>query len=166
MPSSPAVPCAGLPEWSEELPLGLFCDESPHFFYLFRAFGGDVRLTDVVVKESRKKPATPHLVTAHLDTDLAPAFLYCSFESSVSEWYFILICEKAVADHRHLPGSSHRLARRRHAPRAGHDAHLADRHLATLARGRALRVAAPCETALLRHGRGGESLPRWRRDRS
>ncbi len=90
-------PLRRLPEWSEELPLGLFCDESPHFFYLFRAFGGDVRMTDVVVKPSRRKPATPHLVTAHLDTDLAPAFLYCSFESSVSEWYFILICEKAVA---------------------------------------------------------------------
>jgi len=90
-------PLRRLPEWSEELPLGLFCDESPHFFYLFRAFGGDVRLTDVVIKASRRKPATPHLVTAHLDTELAPAFLYCSFESSVSEWYFMLICEKAVA---------------------------------------------------------------------
>jgi len=90
-------PLRRLPEWSEELPLGLFWDESPHFFYLFRAFGGPVRLTDVVVKASRRKPATPHLVTAHLDTDLAPAFLYCSFESSVSEWYFMLICERAVA---------------------------------------------------------------------
>jgi predicted dehydrogenase len=90
-------PLRRLPEWSEELPLGLFCDESPHFFYLFRAFGGRTEITDVVVKRSRHKPATPHLVTAHLDTEVAPAFLYCSFESSVSEWYFILICEKAVA---------------------------------------------------------------------
>jgi predicted dehydrogenase len=90
-------PLRRLPAWSEELPLGLFWDESPHFFYLFRAFGGDARLTDVVVKRSRRKPATPHLVTVHLDTQLAPAFLYCSFESSVSEWYFVLICERAVA---------------------------------------------------------------------
>jgi scyllo-inositol 2-dehydrogenase (NADP+) len=90
-------PLRRLPEWSEELPLGLFCDESPHFFYLFRAFGGEVSITDVVIKESHKKAATPHLVTAHLDTELAPGFLYCSFESSVSEWYFMLICEKAVA---------------------------------------------------------------------
>jgi predicted dehydrogenase len=90
-------PLRRLPEWSEELPLGLFWDESPHFFYLFRAFGGEVELTDVVVKASRRKPATPHLVTAHLDTEVAPAFLYCSFESSVSEWYFMLICERAVA---------------------------------------------------------------------
>ena len=90
-------PLRRLPEWSEELPLGLFCDESPHFFYLFRAFGGHTEITDVVVKRSRRKPATPHLVTAHLDTELAPAFLYCSFESSVSEWYFMLICERAVA---------------------------------------------------------------------
>jgi predicted dehydrogenase len=90
-------PLRRLPEWSEELPLGLFCDESPHFFYLFRAFGGRTDVTDVVVKRSRRKPATPHLVTAHLDTDLAPGFLYCSFESSVSEWYFVLICERAVA---------------------------------------------------------------------
>jgi predicted dehydrogenase len=90
-------PLRRLPEWSEELPLGLFCDESPHFFYLFRAFGGHTEITDVVVRRSRRKPATPHLVTAHLDTEVAPAFLYCSFESSVSEWYFMLICERAVA---------------------------------------------------------------------
>jgi scyllo-inositol 2-dehydrogenase (NADP+) len=90
-------PLRRLPEWSEELPLGLFYDESPHFFYLFRAFGGEVKVTDAVIKGSTRKPATPHLLTAHMDTDLAPAFLYCSFESSVSEWYFMLICEKAVA---------------------------------------------------------------------
>jgi scyllo-inositol 2-dehydrogenase (NADP+) len=84
-----------LPVWAESLPLGLFYDESPHFMYLFRAFGGRTSVVDVSVRSHRQ--ATPHILTAHLDCEVAPGFMYCNFQSGVSEWHFAAICERGTA---------------------------------------------------------------------
>ncbi len=52
-----------LPLWSEDLPLGLFYDESPHVFYLLRRFAGD----DVAINSVYCVPPTnvTKIYTAH-----------------------------------------------------------------------------------------------------
>ena len=58
-----------LPTWYDELPLGLFFDESPHLLYLVRHFGGDeLELDRVSVVESTmerrgRRPRSPRSTT-------------------------------------------------------------------------------------------------------
>jgi len=86
-----------LPVWHEELPLGLFYDESPHLLYLLTAFsGGEVTVQDVTVIPSARGRVTPSLVTAHFRAGEIPAALYNNFEAPISEWHFIVYGTKAV----------------------------------------------------------------------
>src|SRR5579863_6729313 len=48
-----------LPTWYEELPLGLFYDESPHLLYLLRRFAGDIRLARCLVTPGSGGLRTP-----------------------------------------------------------------------------------------------------------
>ena len=92
-------PSRRLPAWYEELPLGLFYDESPHLLYLLSAVAGELSLVKAVSAESRRGSATP----AQLDAWFAaegvdyPITLSCNFESSLSEWHLAVHGEKAVA---------------------------------------------------------------------
>lgn len=87
-----------LPTWYEELPFGLFYDESPHFMYLFQAFGGrGLKLLDATHVPSRSGLKTPHSITAQLATSAGtPITLHCEFEAPVSEWYLVILGEKRV----------------------------------------------------------------------
>ncbi len=91
-------PSRRLPEWYEELPLGLFYDESPHLLYLLRSIAGPLRLAKAVSAESRHGKATPDQIDAWFDADGAdyPITLSCNFESSVSEWYLLVHGEKGL----------------------------------------------------------------------
>jgi predicted dehydrogenase len=87
-----------LPAWYEELPLGLFYDESPHFLYLLRAVtGSEIRLIDARVSPSRTGRATPHRVTAWLEGAGVPIQVDMAFEAPVSEWQLALVGTEAIA---------------------------------------------------------------------
>lgn len=91
-------PSRRLPEWYDELPLGLFYDESPHLLYLLRSIAGPLRLIKAVSVENRKGKATPDQIDAWFAADNAgvPVTLSCNFESSLSEWYLLVHGERAL----------------------------------------------------------------------
>jgi len=58
-------PSRRLPIWYNELPLGLFYDESPHLLYLLRRFAGsDIALERAHIVASSTGQSTPHLLDA------------------------------------------------------------------------------------------------------
>ena len=81
-----------LPDWCEDLPFGLFYDESPHLLYLLRAVAGDVALMQSFKVASRTGLHTPARVEAwfHGGPNNCPVRLACNFESPVSEWYLMV----------------------------------------------------------------------------
>jgi predicted dehydrogenase len=87
-----------LPVWYEDLPLGLFYDESPHLLYLLRRFAGEIGLVRSIVTPSPKKTRTPARLDAHFSSPVieGPVTLSCNFESPVSEWYLMVFGEKAL----------------------------------------------------------------------
>lgn len=86
-----------LPEWYEELPLGLFYDESPHLIYLARAVAGPLKLERALTIKSRSGLRTPARVDAWFDSDAGyPIHLGCNFESPISEWHLIVFGEKRL----------------------------------------------------------------------
>jgi scyllo-inositol 2-dehydrogenase (NADP+) len=84
-----------LPKWFEQLPLGLFYDESPHLLYLLRRVAGDIHLARCVVHPSTRGLNTPARIDAFFETPdfPGPVSLSCSFESPVSEWYLMVFGE-------------------------------------------------------------------------
>jgi scyllo-inositol 2-dehydrogenase (NADP+) len=88
-----------LPEWFEELPLGLFFDESPHLLYLLRRVVPDATLKDLDVVHGQGGRRTPLLVRARYAGGGAaqiPVTLSMNFESAVSEWYLAVHGSRAV----------------------------------------------------------------------
>jgi predicted dehydrogenase len=87
-----------LPDWYEELPLGLFYDESPHLLYLVRSIAGPLRLARALEVPSRSGLKTPGRIAAWFNADGAdyPISLSCNFESPVSEWYLLVFGEKRL----------------------------------------------------------------------
>lgn len=86
-----------LPSWYEELPGGLFYDESPHLLYLLRAFGGQLELRDAHVAPSRRPRSTPAIVQARFDAECGSATLFMNFEAPVSEWFLFVFAERGMA---------------------------------------------------------------------
>jgi predicted dehydrogenase len=90
-------PLRRLPEWYEELPLGLFYDESPHLIYLARAVAGPLRLERAMTVKSSTGLKTPARVEAWFEGPAGyPIHLGCNFESPVSEWHLIVFGEKRL----------------------------------------------------------------------
>jgi scyllo-inositol 2-dehydrogenase (NADP+) len=87
-----------LPRWYEQLPLGLFYDESPHLLYLMRSIAGELRLAHAITVSSTAGLATPARIEAWFETEPRgyPIKLSCNFESPVSEWYLVVFGERAV----------------------------------------------------------------------
>lgn len=92
-------PSRRLPTWYDDLPLGLFYDESPHLLYLLSSVAGQLSLVKAVSAESRRGGTTPAQIDAWFAAEGAdyPITLSCNFESSLSEWYLAVHGEKAVA---------------------------------------------------------------------
>ncbi len=90
-------PARRLPEWYEELPLGLFYDESPHLLYLMRAVAGPLKLEQATVVPSLDELKTPARVDAWFSAaGDYPIHLSCNFESPVSEWHLLVFGEKRL----------------------------------------------------------------------
>lgn len=86
-----------LPDWYEELPLGLFYDESPHFFYLMRRFlGDDIAVGDATVVHRRGRH-TPVSVGAQLIGGAVPGRIDMHFEAPVSEWHVMVVGSRRLA---------------------------------------------------------------------
>lgn len=86
-----------LPTWYRELPGGLFYDESPHFFYLVRAFLGDAHVTDAsFVPSLDARDNTPR--SAHIDLASGDRFatLDMRFAAALSEWQLLVLCDRAT----------------------------------------------------------------------
>lgn len=85
-----------LPHWYEQLPLGLFFDESPHLLYLLQAFGGEVTLHKASKIASSAGKVTPGILNVELDAGGIPATLFMNFEAPISEWHLMICCEKGA----------------------------------------------------------------------
>jgi scyllo-inositol 2-dehydrogenase (NADP+) len=87
-----------LPEWYEQLPLGLFYDESPHLLYLLRRFAGEMEVARCLTHPSSSDLRTPARIDVFFTsrTFPGPIALSCNFESPVSEWYLMAFGEKRL----------------------------------------------------------------------
>lgn len=87
-----------LPEWYETLPLGLFYDESPHFFYLVRALlGAEPEIEVVHVVPGQEGRSTPAAITLLMRAGPTPAQISMNFVAPVSEWHLTVIGSRALA---------------------------------------------------------------------
>jgi lipopolysaccharide biosynthesis protein bplA len=86
-----------LPDWYDDLPLGLFYDEAAHFFYLLKKFGGDLKIFNSFTQFDKSKiENTPMILNVNLIAGETPATITMNFNSPVCEWIFILLCEKKI----------------------------------------------------------------------
>jgi predicted dehydrogenase len=88
-----------IPEWCDQLPLGLFYDEAPHFYYLFRWLAqGEMQLLHASVwDDPRPARHTPRMITAEYRSSKdIPVTLHINFESSITEWHVVVVGEKAT----------------------------------------------------------------------
>jgi predicted dehydrogenase len=87
-----------LPDWYDSLPLGLFYDESPHFFYLVRSLLGAQPVLDLVHHiPSATGRHTPAAITLLMHAGSVPVQIAMNFEAPVSEWHFALIGSEKMA---------------------------------------------------------------------
>ncbi|HUG78433.1 MAG TPA: Gfo/Idh/MocA family oxidoreductase [Burkholderiales bacterium] len=90
-----------LPAWYEELPLGLFYDESPHMFYLLRALApAPLEFLRAEVHPSTTGKRTPAWISAHYAAGEAriPVKLDMAFEAPLSEWHVSVGGERCLGD--------------------------------------------------------------------
>jgi len=92
-------PARRLPTWYERLPMGLFYDESPHFFYLLRKLAGpSLKLEHAYAVPSSQGLNTPALIQlAYLNETGLPISMTCDFESAVSEWHIMVTGTQGLA---------------------------------------------------------------------
>jgi scyllo-inositol 2-dehydrogenase (NADP+) len=96
-------PARRLPTWYEELPLGLFYDESPHLLYLLRRLSpGPLRLLTCDVFPSTSGKVTPSVIHVQYESavgaDRIPVTLSMHFESPISEWHVAVLGDLALGD--------------------------------------------------------------------
>lgn len=90
-----------LPAWYDELPLGLFYDESPHMFYLLRALApAPLEFRRAEVHPSTLGKRTPAWISAHYAAGPArvPVKLDMAFEAPLSEWHVSVAGEHYLGD--------------------------------------------------------------------
>lgn len=94
-------PLRRLPSWHEELPLGLFYDESPHMFYLLRALAPPpLEFLRAEVHPSTQGKRTPAWISAHYAAGRSriPVKLDMAFEAPLSEWHIGVAGERSLGD--------------------------------------------------------------------
>ena len=88
-----------LPEWYEDLPLGLFYDESPNLILLARTFAPAALepLSATVVPRTTGSGNTPAHVSVQLHAGGVPVSIQMSFEAPLSEWHVLVLGESGFA---------------------------------------------------------------------
>lgn len=106
-----------LPRWYEDIPLGLFYDEAPHFLYLLRRFSNEslqLKKALIVKKNNRE---TPLQVSMSFLSNTMPMHISMNFDAPISEWYLTIYGDRYVGvidifrdvymripnDHQHFP---------------------------------------------------------------
>jgi scyllo-inositol 2-dehydrogenase (NADP+) len=87
-----------LPTWYDQLPGGLFFDESPHLLYLIRYLGGGTpKVLSAFAEKDHRFSSTPAFLTAHFASPTGiPVRLTLNFVSPVSEWHILVCGEKGL----------------------------------------------------------------------
>ena len=87
-----------LPDWFDELPLGLFYDESPHLIYRARAAAGaDLEPISATVHPSTLGHAnTPAQIDAQMRAGDVPVMLQMNFEAPLSEWHVAVMGDNGL----------------------------------------------------------------------
>jgi predicted dehydrogenase len=90
-----------LPTWYEQLPAGLFFDESPHLLYLVRRLApGPLRLVHVDHCPSTTGNRTPASIDASyrgtVNGHEIPVTISCRFEAPLSEWHVAVLGEQGA----------------------------------------------------------------------
>jgi scyllo-inositol 2-dehydrogenase (NADP+) len=97
-------PRRNLPTWYDELPLGLFFDESPHFFYLVdRLAPGPLDFLKCDVFPSTTGRETPSSVEVRYRCEserhgTVPVTIEMNFETGLSEWHLTVFGEEGTGD--------------------------------------------------------------------
>ncbi|MBF0216190.1 MAG: Gfo/Idh/MocA family oxidoreductase [Candidatus Omnitrophica bacterium] len=91
------------PDWCNTLPLGLFYDESPHFFYLIsRLAPGELTFVGADVYPSTMGRPTPALINVRFKCSRGgeniPVTMNMNFESPISEWHVMVAGENYLGD--------------------------------------------------------------------
>lgn len=94
-------PARRLPVWYDELPAGLFFDESPHLLYLLRRLSpGPLRLTQVDSCGSTQGLRTPASIDvsyrAATTAGDIPVNMACRFEAPLSEWHVAVLGDRSA----------------------------------------------------------------------
>lgn len=91
-------PARRLPPWYDDIPHGLFYDESPNLIALARLFaGGEPVPVTARVQPGGEGRQTPAQVEAALAAGDVAVTLLMHFEAPVSEWHVAVVGERAVA---------------------------------------------------------------------
>lgn len=85
-----------LPAWYEQLPCGLFYDESPHMFYMLEALAGQMMQPVASTLVGRAGQNTPVSVSAQYQVGGLPIRLNMNFEAALSEWHITVMGTKGV----------------------------------------------------------------------
>lgn len=85
-----------LPDWYNELPLGLFYDEAPHFVYLLERHGGSVTIENASIIPNKKGENTPKFLSVHAHAGKIPVQMILNFNAPICEWYYIVSFKKRI----------------------------------------------------------------------
>ncbi len=86
-----------LPEWYNDLPMGLFYDEAAHFMYLLERHGGKLTINNIyAVYDEDKSAQTPQTLTVNARAGKIPVTMMLDFHSPVCEWYYIVNFNKHI----------------------------------------------------------------------
>jgi len=87
-----------LPSWYEKLPMGLFYDESPHFYYLLNELtNNSLTFNNGYYIKSRNNKNTPDIIhLVYKNNKNIPVTINCNFNSSISEWHIIVSGNKGI----------------------------------------------------------------------
>lgn len=79
-----------LPEWYNDLPLGLFFDEAAHFIYLLQRHCGKLKIDNCHAVYDEVKEATPITLNVDATAGKVPVHMMLNFNAPVCEWYYMV----------------------------------------------------------------------------
>lgn len=86
-----------LPEWYNDLPMGLFYDEAAHFIYLLERHAGNLTIDkSYAVYDKDKRQKTPITLTVNATAGKVPVTMMLNFHSPVCEWHYIVSFKKQI----------------------------------------------------------------------
>ena len=86
-----------LPEWYNDLPMGLFYDEAAHFVYLLERHGGTLKVDNsYAVYDKDDTRSTPVTLTVNAKAGDIPVTMLLNFHAPVCEWYYTVNFKKQI----------------------------------------------------------------------